>query len=260
MAVNKQLIIIFIFFFLIIGGIVASYFIYYKPLAQEEARNLTQYFNLNIKSLDEQSQKQIVSDYNIYLDNGFFYGNGTTTSADYVFQQIQSNSSFTILTTNKNYYMGKYIYKDDGTSTNVRVEIPQKKIGSLEISQSESLQLVNPVNLNIVSNGNINNIVVCLRWSNSIIVVETNYTLISNPNFLQNKVDRCYDLNISLINSALTIPLSFKKLRNLRNDDYIQAFIIDKDYSINNYNNYNNLQMEDNKQDIGMLTQNFTIK
>lgn len=238
--VNKAVIFVVIFFFILFIAIAIIFFTFKNSLNPPEVH--LDLYNVSLRFYDNDTNRQTVTDYNIYVNNTLYHS-GTSTPYDFIREQLPRNSSIFIVNHNRNnqtYYLNKFSYSDTfGQTSNTRVEIPLQKYGNLTLNQDGKLGADNPVNLNVLANGEARYLILCVRWSSDIITVNpiadksvnSTYEFTAIPQRLYNKVDHCYDLKMSLTDKGLSIPISYKVFGSITDKDYINVYIIDKEYT-----------------------------
>lgn len=258
---NRGIIIFIVILGLIITGAVLVYFLYEKPIQEKPPLNN----NLNIRIYDKDTGKQIVTNYIIsMIPLNTIYKEGTTVENGFVKELLPVNNSFRVITKNKGeqtYYTNFKEYEDlNGVPMDYRIEIPVQKYGKLLVSSNDTWKVDNPYKLTLTTNDVVNHIGFCVRWSRNIISVTsvTNYEEELAPKRLENKVDRCYNTDISLNNESIDIFLNYKKFGELMTDDSIKVIIMDGD--IRYTNPYKIIREGGNKSDIGVPDIVYEIK
>jgi len=252
---NKGILFLLFFFILIIGVGVFLYLKVEKP-AQEGTK--IEYYNISLKSLDKDTQAQLITRFDVMLDSSTeIYYSSNTTSENYIFIQIPKNRTFSIYAYNSSYYTGVFTNYDLNKEI-LRVEIPLTKLGSFNLTQSATFGKDNPVYVNVLSNGTIQGLAACFRWSPKIISVYIKgYDSIAIPARLKDKVDKCFDLKRTIENEEYIIQVSYQRFGILDSSDYINTIVLDSDYR---YYSKGLLLEDSNFNDIGVKDVQYNIK
>lgn len=209
-------------------GAVLLYFFYEKPVKEQPI----EYNTLNIRTYDEETGDQLAMNYIIsIIPINNLYKQGLTTNTGFIKEQIPVNNSFRVLAVpliNQSYYTNFVEYDDTDMKPSIyRIEIPVRKAGTLAISSNSTFPSNNPYFINVTSNGIVENVGICFRWTRNMISVKINGEVEDKPKRLENKVDKCYNLETTLNNSFIEIPISFVKFGSLASDDKIIVYILD---------------------------------
>lgn len=246
--------IIFGFIFILFCGIILTLYFFYEKPAQTEIK--IEYKNISLKMLD--GNNQVSTSFVILLDSSTIpYKFGNTTSQDYLLVKIPKNRTFSLFNINldnQSYYTNEY-KNFDLINDVIRIDFKLIKIGDLNVSSQGILGINNIINLKLESNGTINFINVCFRWSAKIIDAQIfGYEETLEPKRLKNKVDKCFITHQSLNKNSMILPITYTKFGNLNEYDFIEVYIIDGDLSYNTRNSNDNYIIEDsNGKDVGML-------
>lgn len=230
-----------------------TYIFIEKPIQNQEVL----YNNINIKIIDK-NENILVENYTISID-GIEFKKGKSVDKGYILEKLPLNKSFTIFIEGEDIYNEERFIevKPSIIPININVIIDVNKLGNLTISQNETLENDELINLTIFSEGAVNNLFACLYWTKNIISVDimnTNITKLDNSEIPQRyKMIKCYNLNLNLYNSTQIISLKYKKYLEF-NNDFIKVVFIDGDYSANK-----TLQIG-NKEDIKMKDAEYIIK
>lgn len=218
--------IIVVVFFITIGAV---YFIKNNPI--ENSINDKNYFPLSILAIDENHTQRIAEIF-IYTD-GFLTKSIKTDLNGYESVYLQRNKSYKIVNKgNKYFYSDNYIFNyDDNLMFNgFKVNFPLVEIGNLNINYSNKIE--KEINFTVTSNKTIKNIIICIRWSSSIISSKINNFKVIDKNFIErikNKFDRCYDTEKTLKNKEEMNLTLISYYGSLKADDYIRLIFIDGD-------------------------------
>jgi hypothetical protein len=227
---------IIIVFVILVGVGIFVYFQFEKP--KENAVLHLSDINLLIRNKDKSLLR---TQYNVVID-GLMYKNGTSSDNGATVIQVPVNKSVQIYNSNiekQDFYTSFIDVSTFPPNDNVplRVNLDLIKPGKLNISVRGNLSDESSkfVFVDLQSDGNINNIGLCLDWSKRMIRVTPtgNFTfteMTTKPKRLESFY-RCYTTSVSLINSNITIILEYKKFEQLTSSDDISIAIFDGDLS-----------------------------
>lgn len=216
---KKGAILVFIVILLIIGGLVV-YFVFEKP-KQESITIL--HSNVSIYAIDKETGSHIKTEYIIYVNN-VTYKSGFTERGGAIREKLPLNSTIKIFNNNTE---GQFYYQDVHefylNQSLKRVQLDLINPGELIFNK------INESYIRATSEGTIDKVKVCFKYSGSIIYVKTDFEQIER--LLD--FDKCYDGNITLDETNfLNIPITYETFGD--NGDYrILVGIVDS--NLNNY-------------------------
>lgn len=197
---------------------------YEKPIQETQ---IIEYHNISLQALRADTMQPIVAEYSVWA-HGRAY-TGMTSVGGHVVERIPTNSTLEIYLRKPGFYTLKATPAFDHTqATTLRSEHMLDPVGNLTIVQGGRLGLDNPLVMKAAADGKVMHVLGCVRWSLNFITVSIpNATLVTPPARLAGKVDKCYDLNMTLTNgTSLSIPISYKEYQRLTLQDYIELRLV----------------------------------
>lgn len=212
-------ILVFIVILLIIGGLVV-YFVFEKP--KQESINIL-HSNVSIYAIDKETGSHIKTGYIIYVNN-VTYKSGFTERGGAIREKLPINSTIKIFNNNTE---GQFYYQDVHefylTQLLKRVQLNLVSPGELIFDK------INESYIRATSEGTIDKVKFCFKWSGSLIYVKSNFSQIPRID----KYGKCYNGNITLNGTnSLEIPFEYKTFGI--NENY-KISIIFIDSNLNNY-------------------------
>lgn len=209
---NWRLVLTIILFLFLIGGATIIYFKYEKPI--KESNDI--FYNVSIYATYE--GRNVVTGYSF---SGF---NGETLENGAILENLRGNNEVTFSNFNlegQNFYTYQkkaILSKDIMTRVELILDKP-KEVKTRRIDDN-TLEIESEM---------FKNVKYCMRWSKHYIFVGIyNLKEISKPEMYR-FWDRCYDGNVSLINSKTSIVFSSAEYGVKDDEDYIELAIIDSD-------------------------------
>jgi hypothetical protein len=203
-----------------------------NPEKQKDQSNTLNNMDIYLIATDSQFPTFLNGKY-ILLNNSNYIQGDIVKDA---FTEIKnvSNNHVDILCQSAGYYSNEINYNftsQDKSFNSSKITCPLNKIGMIQVTSKGQLSDGN-INLILLARGYYQNIQLCTAWSSGIINVQLNYNETNIPNRYKGLVDRCYDLNLSLKDDSITIPVKIKS--DTLNNDAINFYVFDQDLQFNN--------------------------
>lgn len=217
--------------------------------------------NLNIYLMAKDSKYQISLSGKYTILNGSKYIQNEIIKD--TFNQIKnvSNKELNLLCESSGFYsykINRNFTEQEKSQNASKINCYLDKIGTIKIdSTGELKEGQSQTNLVILAKDYYKGIQICTAWSSGVINIETNYNESEIPKRYDGLVDKCFNINKSIKDGAITIPFNIKS-SILNKNDFITFYIMDSDISydgsLNNfYTEYNGINLGDSEDKIYAL-------
>lgn len=232
---SKGIIIFGAVLLLLVVGAIFLYFYFERPAETE----VPPMHNINIRIFDEQTNKQIKTDFVVTTtDMNILYKQGTTTTTGFVKIEVPVNITFRVFNVNEvnqRYYTSFVVNEEkNGVPSDYRIDLPVTNGGNLTIVPLSIFPDDNPFILRLTSKGTVKNLGFCARWSDNIIgVYADKYVSEVLPYRYKSGLtvyDRCWNVGKDLKEGEeIIVKLRWNKFGEVDSGDYIRLVFMDGD-------------------------------
>jgi len=248
---SKAIIVIIVIFLLIGISIPFLFFLQEKPTVEK----IPDTYNISLRYFFDNGSQTNANVY-VFLGNQLIKSFNSSLDA-YSFLTLPANNTYFIYGIKDGFYINKQEINTFYGDKLIRKDFYLIPFGNIDLKASTSLSQMSDIYLSINVTGLLQEGVACIRWSNNIIstnIINANET--NKPKRIEEKVDKCYLLN-NIEDTNKVLDLKFKTFLGINDADFINLFIIDRDYDIKT----GYLTAEDSDgNDIGIKDMNLTIR
>lgn len=252
-----------VFFILFVIGIVVLVIVLNQNTKPNEIKNPAN-ISLYMEAFDNNEKVSITANYKIISGNIL---NGDLVQNAYTLIGNVSDNILILCSADRYYStLINKTFSDSEKQYNVsKFDCNLDPIGTLEIHNTGQLQVSGQteITINLKSQGLFKNIQTCTAWTSGITNVnsEDNFNEIPIPERFANKVDKCYDLGLTLnnnetninffINTNILSPLDNLDFYFFDEDYYYDGnFTLGSEYQGNNLGSYNDIKYTINNPNI----------
>lgn len=226
-----------IFGVILVAGILTALIILNQH-SEEKEKEIYGSSSMNIYIIAKDSQYGTFLNGKYFVSNITYYIEGDLKKDAFAEINNLSDKAYTDIICQSNNYYSTRINKSF-TSSNIKYNSSKiyctlDKVGVIKVSSDSVLKNgENKIKIVVLAIGEYRNLSVCASWTSGIKLLNSTYAEMEIPTRFNNKVDKCYDLNISLENNST--EMYFYAIGDVLNTlDKVYFYIFDKDWQVVN--------------------------